>query len=98
MDRELAASLRIPLDQPSFFQTVVRDKTVFVGRIGPEEVSERFAHALGKRPTTNAALFPIVVRSRVVNLVYGDNGATGNVKPDLGHLLVHAPEGARGPT
>ena len=29
-----------------------------------------------------------MVRGRVVNLIYGDNGASGNVKPRLGDLLV----------
>ena len=28
------------------------------------------------------------MRSRVVNLVYGDNGAAGNVQGDLGELMV----------
>jgi hypothetical protein len=88
VDRSLAASLRIPLDQPSVFQTVVRGKTLFIGRLGPEEENHRFMKALAKRPGTNAALFPIAVRGRVVNLIYGDNGAAGQVKPDLGELIV----------
>ncbi len=88
MDRTLATSLRVPLDAPSVFQTVSRAKTLFIGRMGPEEESQRFLKLLGKRPGTNAALFPIAVRGRVVNLIYGDNGAAGNVKADLGELLV----------
>jgi hypothetical protein len=88
IDRTLASSLRIPLDQPSVFQTVVRAKTLFIGRLGPEEENHRFMKALTKRPSTNAALFPIAVRGRVVNLIYGDNGAAGQVKPDLGELIV----------
>ena len=88
MDRDLAQQLRFPLDQPSVFQTVTRDKTVFIGRLGPEEQNQRFLKALGKRPTTNAAVFPVLVKGRVVNLVYADNGAAGNVKPSLGELLV----------
>ena len=88
MDREAAAALRIPLLAPSVFRTVVRDRTVFVGKIGPEDEDKRFLEALGKRPNTNAALFPIAVRGRVVNLVYGDNGATGHVRPGLGDLLL----------
>jgi len=87
-DRALAEGLRIPLDQPSVFQTVTRDKTVFLGRLGPEPENQRFVKALAKRPQSNAAIFPIVVRGRVVNLVYGDGGAGGNVKADLGELLV----------
>jgi hypothetical protein len=88
MDRTLATSLRIPLDAPSVFQTVTRGKTLFIGRFGPEEENQRFLKALGKRPGTNAAVFPVMLRGRVVNLMYGDNGAAGNVKADLGELLV----------
>ena len=46
----------------------------------------------GKRPSTNAAILPVALRGRVVNLIYGDNGAGGQVKPDLGELIVLAPE------
>jgi len=88
VDQGLVASLRIALDQPSVFRTVTRDKTVFVGRFGPEPENERFLKTLGKRPGTNAFLFPIAVKTRVVNLVYGDAGASGNVKARLGELLV----------
>jgi hypothetical protein len=88
VDRTLAASLRMRLDVPSVFQTVARDRTLFLGRLGPEPENQRLLQALNKRPQTNAALFPIVVRGRVVNLVYGDAGSGGNVKADMGELLV----------
>ncbi len=88
MDRSLAGSLRIPLDEPSVFQTVTRDKTVFIGRLGPDEENQRFLKALAKRPNTNAAILPVTVKGRVVNLVYGDNGWAGNVKGDVGELIV----------
>jgi hypothetical protein len=88
VDRDLAETLRIPLDEPSVFQTVARNRTLFVGRLGEEDVNQRFLKALGKRPQTNAALFPVVVRGRVVNLLYGDNGASGNIKANLGNLMV----------
>jgi hypothetical protein len=88
MDREAAAALRIPHAQPTVFQSVARNRTVFVGRLGEDDVNQRFLKALGKRPQTNAFLFPVVVRGRVVNLLYGDNGASGNVKANLGDLMV----------
>ena len=88
VDKPLAEGLRISLDEPSVVQTVTRDKTVFLGRLGPEAENQRLLKALGKRPQTNLALFPIVVRGRVVNLVYGDAGSAGNVKADMGELLV----------
>jgi Type II secretion system (T2SS), protein E, N-terminal domain len=88
VDKALAEGLRVPLDQPSIFQTVTRDKTLFLGRLGPEPENQRILKALGKRPQTNAALFPVVVRGRVVNLIYGDAGAAGNVKAGMGELHV----------
>jgi hypothetical protein len=88
MDRSAALKLRVPLDEPSVFQTVTRDKTVFVGRFGAEPQNQAFLAAVGKRANTNAALFPIVLKGRVVNLVYGDSGVSGNVRADLGDLIV----------
>lgn len=88
MDPGLAQSLRIPLDQPSIFRAVGRDKTFFVGRLGPEAENERFLRQVGKRPNTNAALLPILVKGRVVNLIYGDAGPAGNVKASLGDLMI----------
>ena len=88
IDKALAEGLSIRLDAPSVFQTVTRDRTLFLGRLGPEAENQRLLKALGKRPQTNAAVFPIVVRGRVVNLVYGDAGPAGNVKADMGELLV----------
>lgn len=88
LDRSLAARLRIPLGEASVFRTVARDKTHFLGRLGPEPQNQAFVRALGKNPATNAVLVPILVKGRVVNLVYGDNGPSGNVRPDLGELLV----------
>jgi hypothetical protein len=88
MDRALAASLKVPLDQPSVFQAVARNRTVFIGRLAAGEENQRFLRALAKRSSTNAAVLPIAVRSRVVNLIYGDNGTAGNLKGSLGELLV----------
>jgi len=88
IDTALVSRLRIPLDQPSVFQSVTRDKTLFVGRFGAEPANQEFLRSIGKRPTTNAVLLPIAVKGRVVNLVFGDGGASANVKASLGGLLV----------
>jgi hypothetical protein len=88
MDRAAAASLRVALDQPSVFQAAARDRTVFIGRLGKGAEDQRLAKALAKKPGTNAAVLPIAVRGRVVNLVYGDNGAAGNLKGSMGELMV----------
>jgi len=86
--REEATALRIPLDQPSVFQMVARAGTVFVGRLGPEEENRRVLELLGKRANTNAVLVPVALKGRVVNMVWADNGPTGNVRVDMADLLV----------
>jgi hypothetical protein len=88
LDRARAAALRVPLDLPSVFQGVTRNRTMFVGRPGPEEANQAFLAAIGKKPGTTAAIFPIAVRGRVVNLVWGDSGSTGAARGDLGQLLA----------
>jgi hypothetical protein len=88
MDRTRASALRVPLDLPSVFQGVTRDRTMFVGRPGPEETNREFLETIGKKPGTTAALFPIAVRGRVVNLLWGDSGSAGAARGDLGQLLA----------
>ncbi|HSD27986.1 MAG TPA: hypothetical protein VLL75_11835 [Vicinamibacteria bacterium] len=89
MDRARASALRIPLDLPSVFQGVTRNRTMFVGRPGPEDTNRAFLEAIGKRPGTTAAVFPIAMRGRVVNLLWGDSGSVGAARGDLGQLLAH---------
>ncbi|MGE5126879.1 MAG: hypothetical protein ACM3PV_11350 [Betaproteobacteria bacterium] len=88
MDRARAAALRVPLDMPSVFQGVTRNRTMFVGKPGPEEANRAFLETIGKKPATTAALFPIALRGRVVNLLWGDSGSAGAARGDLGQLLA----------
>lgn len=89
MDRARAAALRVPLDLPSVFQGVTRNRTMFVGRPGPEEANRAFLEAIGKKPGTTAAVFPVALKGRVVNLMWGDSGSAGAARGDLGQLLAH---------
>jgi hypothetical protein len=89
MDHARAAALRVPLDLPSVFQGVTRNRTMFVGRPGPEETNRAFLEAIGKRPGTTAAVFPVTLKGRVVNLMWGDSGSAGAARGDLGQLLAH---------
>lgn len=88
MDRSLARSFKFPLGAPSIFRTASRNKTLFVGRLGAGTENDRFVKALAKRSQSNAVLLPILLQGRVVNLIYGDNGSSGNVKASLGDLLA----------
>ena len=72
---------------PAIIQAA-RFESLFIGRLGPEEENQRLLKALGKRPQSTAVVLPVSLRSRVVNLVYGDNGSEGRVRSDLGELMV----------
>jgi hypothetical protein len=61
---------------------------MFIGRFGAEEENQRFLKLIAKRGQTSAALFPIPVRGRVVNLLYGDGGPAAGVKNNLGELIL----------
>ena len=89
MDRARAAALRIPLDLPSVFQVVTRDRTVFVGRLGPEETNTTFLETIGKKRGTTAAVLPVAVKGRAVNLIWGDSGGRGAGRADIGELMGH---------
>jgi len=58
IDRDVAGSLRIPLDRPSVFQTVTQTRSVFVGRLGGDEEDRRFVEAVGKRRRPTPPCFP----------------------------------------
>jgi len=89
MGRARAAGMRIPLDLPSVFQSVTRDRSVFVGRLGPEETNQTFLTAIDKKPSSTAAVLPVAVRGRVVNLVWGDSGTRGAGRANVGQLLTY---------
>jgi len=89
IDRARAAALRIPLDLPSVFKGVTRDRAVFVGRPGPEETNARFLEAIGKKRGTTAAVLPVAVKGRVVNLIWGDSGSRGAGRANIGELMTH---------
>jgi hypothetical protein len=61
---------------------------MFVGRPGPEEANQAFLESIGKKAGTTAAVFPVALRGRVVNLMWGDSGSAGAARGDLGQLLA----------
>ncbi|WP_298268629.1 general secretion pathway protein GspE [Geobacter sp.] len=57
--------LRIGLDEPSVFQTVVRDRGIFLGAAPETPANRRFFDALGGAPR-GVLLVPMVMKRRVV--------------------------------
>lgn len=71
LSRDLLGGLAVPLDQPSPFRTAVQTKAPYLGRLG-EEGGVQTLLSLGRRPPLPAVLIPLVLKERVVALLYGD--------------------------
>jgi len=88
-------SLAIPLDTPSVFQLVVNSRAHFLGALQKTKINIGFLKAMGKQVPLSAVLVPILVRGRVVNLLYCDNGHRAHAASDIGELLILAQHIAR---
>ena len=87
-DRARAAALRIPLDLPSVFRPSRAIRRV---RRPPRPGGGRTASSwrqIGKKPGTNAAVFPVTLRARVVNLMCGDQRQRGRRARRPGGLIA----------
>jgi hypothetical protein len=92
-------SLAIPLNTPSVFQLVVNSRAHFLGGLQKTKINIGFLKAMGKQVPLSAVVVPILVRERVVNLLYCDNGHRAHAASDIGELLILAQrtEGPRAP-
>ncbi len=84
------SSLMIPLDSPSVFKTVVDTRAHYLGALTKTKVNIQFLRATGKQVPLSAFVIPVLVRGRVVNLLYADNGHKAHSPSDIGELLILA--------
>jgi hypothetical protein len=97
LSREAVARVRLRLGTPGIVETVVSTRAHFLGPIPKTESNVRLLKQLGGGVPGNAFLVPILVRGRVVNVFYADNGKGGMVDAgDLGELLILATRIAQG--
>jgi hypothetical protein len=97
LTREAVQRIRLRLGRPGIFETVVSTRAHFLGPIPKTEANVRLLKQLGGGVPGNAFLVPILVRGRVVNVFYADNGKGGMVDAgDLGELLILASRIAQG--
>jgi len=70
---QVVRNIKIPLDQPSLFMTVIESRRSYLGPLKSNEYNDYFANALGGvRPGVVFAI-PLVVDGKVALVVYGDN-------------------------
>ena len=77
------AGLAVPLDLPGAIARVRGRRAPWIGRLAEDGVDADLARALGRTTPRVVAILPIVVRTRVVALLYGDDG---DAEPELASL------------
>jgi hypothetical protein len=90
VDRWSFRSVMIPLEEPSVFQLVVNSRAHFLGGLTKTPVNIEFLRAMGKKVPRSAFLLPVLVRGRVVNILYADNGHKAHASSNIGELLILA--------
>ena len=90
LDRWAFRSVMIPLDSPSVFQTVVNARAHYLGGLQKTKTNIEFLRATGKKVPYSVCLLPVLVRGRVVNILYCDNGHKEHSGDDIGDLLILA--------
>lgn len=90
LPRDAVRAFRLPKSERSVFGVVVDNRAHYIGTLQTWTANGTWVKTLGRQLPRSVAIFPILVRGRVVNLLYGDNGHGEHVESDVGELLILA--------
>lgn len=90
IDRWAFRSVMLPLDGPSVFRTVVDNRAHYLGALRKSKINIAFLKVMGKRVPLSAFVMPVLVRGRVVNVFYADDGHRKHCSNEIGELLILA--------
>jgi hypothetical protein len=91
-------ALGIPLDLPSSFERLRRHRAPMVGPLEVQGLDADLIRDLGRdaaRPGRAVALLPLMVRTRAVAILFGDDGDTDVTLQALGDVIVFIALAAR---
>lgn len=86
---------RVSLEAPSVLADVVAGGGTYRGPLPERDVEEDLVDFIGGMMPASAFVAPIVLRGRVVNVLYGDAGPNSDIPGDLGPLIVFLTQAAR---
>jgi Type II secretion system (T2SS), protein E, N-terminal domain len=87
--REAAVKrIGIGLQAPSTFRLVRDTRSHYVGPVRRDAASGLFYKLLGGDYPTTAVILPLLVRGKLVHMLYVDNGPGQLTPPDVGELLI----------
>ncbi|HZI11627.1 MAG TPA: hypothetical protein VE153_14695 [Myxococcus sp.] len=87
--REAAvARIGVPLREQSTFRLVRDTRSHYIGPVKRDASMGVFYKLLGGGFPTTAVILPLLVRGKVVHLLYVDNGPDQLTPPDVGELLI----------
>jgi hypothetical protein len=87
--------IAVPLRQGNTFRLVRDTRAHFVGPLKRDAATLVFARLLGGGFPTTAVMLPLLVRGKVVHLLYVDDGPDQLTAPDVGELLILSQRVAR---
>ncbi len=88
--RERVMALGIPLDLPSSFERLRRHRAPIIGPLDLQGLDADLLRDLGRdaaRPPRAVALLPLMIRTRAVAIIFGDDGDADVTLPALGDVI-----------
>ncbi|MCP4501059.1 MAG: hypothetical protein GY822_13955 [Deltaproteobacteria bacterium] len=84
------STFRLPRSVKSVFTLVAESRAHYIGPLQRWPGNGIWVKHSGRILPQSVALFPVLVRGQVVNLLYGDNGHGKHVQSDVGELMILA--------
>jgi hypothetical protein len=89
--REKVVTIGVPLDLPGLLATARQRRAPVLAPLGREGLDADLAFDLGRTQTRGVVVLPIVVRGRVVALLYGDHAGASVEYSSVGDVIAIAP-------
>ncbi|MCP4658001.1 MAG: hypothetical protein GY856_21540 [bacterium] len=77
VDRASVRAIEIPISEPSVFLGLTESTSFWLGPLPTLPANQPLVRGLGGSPPKECVVLPVLLRSRVVCFLYGDNGEVG---------------------